>query len=110
MAGAHVHPNYNTNADWARAYTDLHWHVLPLAPRSKDPRAGSHGIKDATSDYSKLASIFGESPLSNVAIDPARSGLIVLDDVRNGGADVLAYVLARHGPGVLDTASVGKPS
>jgi hypothetical protein len=42
-------------ADAALWYASLGLHVFPLSPRSKMPRAGTHGLKDATTDQRLIA-------------------------------------------------------
>ncbi len=60
------------------------WHVFPLAPRSKEPLAGSRGVKDATQDLDTIAAWSTKYPDANIGGSCA--GRMVVDiDPRNGG-------------------------
>lgn len=55
-------------ADAALWYASLGLHVFPLSPRSKMPRAGTHGLKDATTDQRLIASWWAVDEHANIGI------------------------------------------
>lgn len=60
------------------------WSVFPLAPRSKEPYAGTNGVKDATNDPAQIAAWAKKWPDANIGGSCA--GKLVIDvDPRNGG-------------------------
>lgn len=60
------------------------WSVFPLAPRSKEPFAGTSGVKDATRDPAQVAAWAKKWPDANVG--GSCSGKLVVDvDPRSGG-------------------------
>ncbi len=75
----------------ALAYASKGWLVLPL--KGKKPLT-RHGVKDATSDPSRIRAWWQKWPHANVGIATgAASGIIVLDiDRRNGGFESLAQL------------------
>jgi len=78
-------------------YANRGWRVFALAPRSKEPRRGSHGFLDATTETDTIRQWWEENPRYNVGIATGNpSGLVVLDiDLRHGG-DASLYELERH--------------
>ena len=74
--------------------------VFPLLPRSKNPRRGSHGFQDATSNPEQVCAWWRENPRYNIAIPCGeKSGLLVLDiDPRHGGDAVVEAWVAKYGP------------
>lgn len=83
----------------ALEYAARGWPVFPLAPRSKVPMSGSHGLRDATVDFDVIRDRWSREPRANIAIATGpRSGLAVLDvDRKHGGYDSLAVLEAQHG-------------
>jgi putative DNA primase/helicase len=73
--------------------------VFPLLPRSKHPREGSHGFKDATCDLEQVRAWWRENPQYNIGIPCGeKSGLLVLDiDPRHGGDAVVEGWIAKYG-------------
>jgi len=53
--------------------------IFPLAPKSKIPRAGSSGHKDASSSKAPIDMWWGEIPDANIGVACGASKLIVLD-------------------------------
>jgi P4 family phage/plasmid primase-like protien len=72
----------------ALAYASRGWHVLATAPGSKDPRKGTHGVWDATTDPDILRGWWAAQPDANIGLHPEPSGLVAVDldckDGRNG--------------------------
>lgn len=78
-----------TTAEVATAYAERGWYVLPCYPQSKTPffPIAKNGYKSASKDPKKVSKWFERSPLLNIGIACAPSGLVVLDvDYRNGGS------------------------
>lgn len=78
-----------TTADIATAFAERGWYVLPCYPQQKVPffPIAKSGYKSASNDPRKVAQWFKKSPLLNIGIACAPSGLVVLDvDYRNGGS------------------------
>jgi len=74
--------------------------VFPLLPRSKNPRKGSNGFKDATCDLEQVRAWWRENPHYNIGIPAGeKSGVLVLDiDPRHGGDSVVEQWTAKFGP------------
>jgi len=74
--------------------------IFPLLPRSKNPRKGSNGFKDATCDIEQVRAWWRENPRYNIGIPCGeKSGLLVLDiDPRHGGDAVVEGWIAKYGP------------
>jgi hypothetical protein len=66
-----------TLTEAALRYAELGYPVFPLSPRSKLPRAGSHGLLDATTDAEQVAAWWRDEPTANIGI--RTNGLIVID-------------------------------
>jgi hypothetical protein len=78
-----------TSADVASAYAERGWYVLPCYPQQKVPffPIAKAGYKSASNKPKTVAKWFEKSPLLNIGIACAPSGLVVLDvDFRNGGS------------------------
>ena len=77
-----------TTAEIAKAYAERGWFVLPCYPQQKVPffPIAKHGYKSASNKPKTVAKWFEKSPLLNIGIACAPSGIVVLDvDYRNGG-------------------------
>jgi hypothetical protein len=77
-----------TTAEIAKAYAERGWFVLPCYPQQKVPffPIAKHGYKSASNKPKTVAKWFEKSPLLNIGIACAPSGIVVLDvDFRNGG-------------------------
>jgi hypothetical protein len=102
--------NYITNQEWAMNYTQrLEWPIIPLAPHSKTPLRGSHGLHDASCDPSQVGYWWKETPDADVGIVPSRCPrpIVVLDFDFDSGGEELAQAVSEVLPGVLEaTASV----
>ena len=86
--------------DWALTYTATrNLHVVALAQRSKDPRAGSQGWKDGTTDADLIRAWWTENENYNIGISLEKSGIMAfdIDDYHDDGAK-LAALEARLGP------------
>jgi hypothetical protein len=72
---------------YARAYAAKNWATFPLAPRSKEPLAGSRGMKDATTDPQSWPAG------ANLAVATGEiSGLAVVDvDTEQGQRSLYAW-------------------
>ncbi len=92
------------------SYAAMGWHLFPLAPNSKVPPKGSHGVSDATNDVKQIAEWHGSCPDANWAIATGPSNLIVLDvdAYKPGVADVLTALELEHG--VPKTLTVATPN
>ncbi len=55
------------------------WAIFPLAPYSKIPAKGSHGVSDATTDPDVITSWYKACPSANYGVNCGKSGLIVID-------------------------------
>jgi hypothetical protein len=77
-----------TTAEIAKAYAERGWFVLPCYPQQKVPffPIAKNGYKSASNKPKTVAKWFEKSPLLNIGIACAPSGIVVLDvDYRNGG-------------------------
>ena len=71
-------------AELMRYWIDRGWAVFPLAPRSKEPLAGSNGVRDATRESATVASWAESVPNANIG-GACDRWLVVDVDPRNGG-------------------------
>ena len=60
--------------------------MIALAPNSKEPRRGSRGYRNSTTDYSEIRTLWSETPKANVGIVTGTpSGIVIVDiDVKDG--------------------------
>ena len=92
---------------WAAFYARLGVPVVALQDRGKTPRAGSHGVKDATTDPTTIRSRWRRWPNANIGIR-CGDGLVVLDiDPRNGGHTTWDRIMAEHNPPVVPIVTTG---
>jgi len=78
-----------STADIATAFAERGWYVMPCYPQQKTPffPIATRGYKSASNNPAKVSEWFKKSPLLNIAIACAPSGLVVFDvDYRNGGS------------------------
>jgi hypothetical protein len=78
-----------TTAEIATAFAERGWYVMPCYPQQKTPffPIAKQGYKSASNDPKVVNKWFSKSPLLNIAIACAPSGLVVFDvDYRNGGS------------------------
>ncbi len=55
------------------------WHIFPLAPNSKVPPKGSHGVTDATTDAEIIKAWHKACPDANYGVNAGKSGLFIVD-------------------------------
>ena len=73
--------------------------IFPLAPGSKVPIRGSHGLRDATDDHDVCRSRWEQTPQANIgAATGSRSGFWVLDIDPPDGPESLGALETEHGP------------
>ena len=73
--------------------------IFPLAPGSKIPVKGSHGLRDATDDSDVARARWKREPQANIgAATGSQSGFWVFDIDPPDGPDSLAALEAEHGP------------
>lgn len=69
-----------TKKEAAIAYAANGWKVFPCSPNTKIPIAGTHGVRDATSDVSAVAEWWTNTPDANIGLAcGAASGVYVVD-------------------------------
>ena len=94
----------------ALSYARRGWRVFPLSPRSKVPRKGSSGFKDATTDPLTIKRWWAKEPESNIGIATGTdSGIWVLDVDGDVGSKSLTELEAELGerPDTLDQQTGG---
>ena len=73
--------------------------VFPLAPGTKCPIKGSHGLRDATDDHDVSRARWQRTPQANIGAATGRaSGFWVLDSDLPHGPGSLTALEAEHGP------------
>lgn len=82
--------------------------VFPLQPGSKQPRKGSRGVLDATSDEAIIRRWWENAPEMNVGVAcgeyPGGWHLLVVDvDMKGGGLDSYTWLVEQH----ADTGAFG---
>ena len=83
--------------------------VFPLAPGTKCPIKGSHGLRDATSDSDVARARWKKWPSANIgAATGSHSGFWVFDVDLPDGPESLAALEAEHGP-LPETAEASTP-
>lgn len=74
------------------------WSVFPLAERSKEPYAGTSGVKEASRDPEQFEIWCAKHPNANIG--GATDGFLVIDiDVRSGGKRPLEWQTRFHASG-----------
>lgn len=95
----------NGMLDYALAYINIGWHVLPLIPKTKQPlsRLVPNGVHGATNDADTVRRWWTAEPLAGIGVAVLPSGLVAVDiDPRNGGFDTMERLEAQHGALVSD--------
>lgn len=103
----------NPMLEAALAYAARGWHVFPLHSAGRQtycdcgddacPSPAKHpwtrnGLKDATSDPTRVTAWWRKWPHANIGVACGASGLVVLDvDPRHGGDNALIELVKRHG-------------
>ncbi len=89
---------------------DYGWHLFPLAPNSKVPPRGSHGVSDATTDKATISAWHDACPEANWAVNCGASNLVVLDvdSYKSGASEAIAALDLEHG--IPPTLTVRTPS
>ncbi len=85
-------------AGHAQNYAAIGWHVFPVAPHSKRPYAGSHGLHDSTADPLRVTALWAGHPGASIGVDCGRSGLVAIDIDGADGETTLGELVAVHGP------------
>lgn len=88
-----------THLEAALWYVRLGCAVFPVAPGTKVPLSGSHGVHDATTEEAQLRAWWTANPDAGIGIATgAASGFDVLDvDAGKGGVETLAGLERTHG-------------
>jgi hypothetical protein len=81
----------------ALEYATRGWHVFPLSPGSKQPRHGSHGLADATTDANQIREWARACPDANIGIRTGpESGIAAVDlDPAHHGFDTERHLRAQ---------------
>lgn len=84
--------------DHALKYAARGWNVFALAKNGKIPIAGSHGLKDGTTDPILIEAMWASSPEANIGLKTGKeSGIIIVDiDPRNNGNENLEELQKRY--------------
>lgn len=84
---------------WAQWYGQQGLAVFPLAPKTKIPRKGSNGFRDATKDPVVISRLWAEVPDANIAVATGTaSGFLVLDIDGQTGWQSFARLQNQLGP------------
>ncbi len=98
----------STTLDQLFAWARQGWHIFPLAPNSKVPPKGGHGLSDATTDRNLIEQWFRAAPDANWGINAGLSGLLILDSdaYKPGCSEALAALDLDYGiPATLTVAT-----
>lgn len=98
-----------TMLDYALAYINIGWHVLPLTPRTKQPlsRLVTNGVHGATNDPDTVRKWWTAAPDAGIGVAVLPSGLVAVDvDPRNGGFETMERLEAQHGALVSDVLAL----
>lgn len=98
-----------TMLDYALAYINIGWHVLPLIPKTKQPlsRLVPNGVHGATNDPDVVRRWWTAEPNAGIGVAVLPSGLVAVDvDPRNGGFETMERLEAQHGPLVSDVLAL----
>ena len=101
--------NTRTALDFALAYVNIGWWVLPLAPKTKHPAGWlvKNGVHGASNDHDVVRDWFTRFPDCGIGIAMLQSGLVGIDiDPRNGGYDTMERLEATNGPLVSDVLAL----
>ena len=95
--------------DYALAYINIGWHVLPLIPKTKQPlsRLVPNGVHGATNDAETVRRWWTAEPNAGIGVAVLPSGLVAVDvDPRNGGFETMERLEAQHGALVSDVLAL----
>lgn len=98
-----------TMLDYALAYINIGWHVLPLIPKTKQPlsRLVPNGVHGATNDAETVRRWWTAEPNAGIGVAVLPSGLVAVDvDPRNGGFETMERLEAQHGALVSDVLAL----
>lgn len=98
-----------TMLDYALAYINIGWHVLPLIPKTKQPlsRLVPNGVHGATNDAETVRRWWTAEPNAGIGVAVLTSGLVAVDiDPRNGGFETMERLEAQHGALVSDVLAL----
>lgn len=98
-----------TMLDYALAYINIGWHVLPLIQKTKQPlsRLVPNGVHGATNDAETVRRWWTAEPLAGIGVAVLPSGLVAVDvDPRNGGFETMERLEAQHGPLLSDVLAL----
>ena len=98
-----------TMLDYALAYINIGWHVLPLTPKTKQPlsRLVTNGVHGATNDPDVVRKWWTAAPDAGIGVAVLPSGLVAVDvDPRNGGFETMERLEAQHGALVSDVLAL----
>ncbi len=80
----------------ALAYAARGFAVFPLAPGTKIPLAGGHGVLDATTDAARIRAWWTATPDANIGVAAGASGLLLVDvDAKDGRDGFTAWDVLR---------------
>ena len=86
---------FNTTGAFAAAAlnyaTRYQWATFPSKRRSKSP-ATLHGFKDASADPAQITAWAKQDSAANIAFEPGRHGLVVVDFDRTDGDLSLIHI------------------
>ena len=85
----------------ALGYINRGWHVLPLAPGSKQPLTAlaPNGFHNASNSPEQVRAWWEARPDAGIGLALKASGLVAVDvDARNGGMETLEALEQQHGP------------
>jgi len=101
--------NTRTALDYALAYVNIGWWVLPLAKGTKQPAHWliKNGVHGASKDPEVVRDWFTRCPDCGIGIAMLQSGLVGIDvDPRNGGFETMERLESAHGPLVSDVLAL----
>jgi len=111
MSAPNIMPisNKRTALDYALAYVNIGWWVLPLAKGTKQPAHWliKNGVHGASNDPEVVREWFTRGPECGIGIAMLPSGLVGIDiDPRNGGYDTMERLESTNGPLVSDVLAL----
>lgn len=98
-----------TALDYALAYLNIGWWVLPLIKNTKHPAGWlvKNGVHGASNDPEVIRDWFTRFPDCGIGIAMKQSGLVGIDiDPRNGGYETMERLESIHGPLVSDVMAL----
>src|SRR5665213_2854734 len=98
-----------TPVDFALAYAEMGWAVLPIQSRDKVPLT-EHGLNDASCDRDTVRAWWSQWPSANIGVACAQSKIVAIDiDPRNGGEQTFLELEDRLGclPATVEASTGG---